>query len=89
MTAFPRTCSKGLAIAGMSLPLLSVLAYAAGARINTARSTPTGMYWTNSMPFTKDAYVMFCPPPADIFDIAKRPGCIAGGFCPGSYGIGR
>jgi hypothetical protein len=36
--------------------------YAAGARINTTKSIPVGLYWTSSAPVEKGAYVLFCPP---------------------------
>jgi hypothetical protein len=38
--------------------------YAAGARINTTKSIPVGLYWTSSAPVEKGAYVLFCPPQA-------------------------
>ncbi len=86
MKGLLRHCGTGLAIMGIGFLVLSVLSYAAGARINTTRSIPVGLYWTSSAPLAKDAYVMFCPPPTDIFAVAKERGYIGVGFCPGEYG---
>ena len=61
-------------------------ACAAGARINTTKSIPVGLYWTSSAPVEKGAYVLFCPPQAGVFDDAKARGYIGAGFCPGGYG---
>ncbi|MES2568793.1 MAG: conjugal transfer protein TraF, partial [Verrucomicrobiota bacterium] len=36
--------------------------YAAGARINTSKSIPVGLYWTSNSPVEKGAYVLLCPP---------------------------
>lgn len=57
-----------------------------GARINTTRSIPLGLYWLSSDPVEKGAYVMFCPPQNGVFDEAKDRGYIGAGFCPGGYG---
>lgn len=86
MKTFVKAFSRGLIIAGGMLLLLCFLVYAAGARVNTTQSIPVGLYWTSSAPLAKYAYVIFCPPPTDIFDIAKKRGYITSGFCPGSYG---
>ena len=74
------------AIGGASLLLLGLGCYAAGARINTTKSIPPGLYWTISKPVEKGDYVMFCPPPLGVFDTAKERGYIPAGFCPGHYG---
>lgn len=73
-------------IMGVSLLALSAVAYVSGARINTTKSIPVGLYWTNSAPIEKGAYVLFCPPKTGIFDTAKERGYIGAGFCPGDYG---
>ena len=74
------------AIAGVGLLLLGLGCYAAGARINTTRSIPLGLYWTSSNPVEKGAYVLFCPPQIGVFDEARQRGYIGAGFCPGNYG---
>lgn len=75
----------GVAIAGAAVLILSVAI--AGARINTTKSIPVGLYWTTtSAPVEKGAYVLWCPPKAGVFDEAKERGYIGAGFCPGGYG---
>lgn len=76
----------GTAVAGVTVLLLAAGSYAAGARINTTRSIPVGLYWTSSAPVEKGAYVLFCPPKLGVFDDAKERGYIGAGFCPGDYG---
>jgi conjugative transfer signal peptidase TraF len=66
--------------------LLTAVGYAAGARINTTRSIPAGLYWASSAPVGKGAYVMFCPPQAAVFADARERGYIGAGVCPGGYG---
>ena len=34
----------------------------------------------------KGAYVLLCPPPAPVFEMAKARGYVGAGFCPGDYG---
>lgn len=57
-----------------------------GARVNTSKSIPIGLYWTSSAPVTKGKYVIFCPPQRRVFDNARKRGYIGPGFCPGGYG---
>jgi conjugative transfer signal peptidase TraF len=76
----------GAAVTGVGLLLLGVGCYAGGARINTTKSIPMGLYWTTSQPVTKGAYVLLCPPQAAVFDEARTRGYITTGFCPGDYG---
>jgi len=76
----------GTAVGGAGILLFGIACYAAGARINTTRSIPLGLYWASSKPVEKGDYVMFCPPPLVVFDIAKERGYIRAGFCPGGYG---
>ena len=79
--ALAMTVVGGAALAG------AALAYAAGARINTTRSIPVGLYWTSpGAAVEKGAYVFFCPPQARVFDEARARGYIGAGFCPGGYG---
>jgi conjugative transfer signal peptidase TraF len=37
-------------------------------------------------PIVKGAYVLWCPPERQEFDLAKERGYIGAGFCPGGYG---
>jgi len=74
------------AIAGVSVLVLCLLAYAACARINNTKSISVGLYWMTRDPVEKGAYVIFCPPQADVFNEAKKRGYIGAGFCPGGYG---
>ena len=57
----------------------------AGARVNSTKSLPLGLYWTVNAPPRKGALVMFCPPKSPVFDEAKTRGYIDAGFCSGGY----
>jgi conjugative transfer signal peptidase TraF len=70
---------------GVFVLLLGFCAYAAGARVNTTNSLSVGLYWMTDSPVEKGAYVIFCPPPNDVFDEAKHRGYFGAGFCPGNY----
>jgi conjugative transfer signal peptidase TraF len=72
--------------AGVSVIALGMVCYLVGARINTSKSIPVGLYWTSSAPVEKGAYVLFCPPPTAVFDEAKKRGYLAAGFCAGDFG---
>lgn len=72
----------GVAIAGAAVLVLG----AAGARVNTTKSIPVGLYWTASVPVEKGAYVLWCPPTSSVFDAAKERGYIGAGLCAGGYG---
>lgn len=78
--------AAGVALAGAAGMVGAALAYAAGARINTTRSIPVGLYWASSAAVEKGAYVLFCPPQVPVFDEARARGYIGAGFCPGGYG---
>jgi conjugative transfer signal peptidase TraF len=78
--------TAGVAIAGIAVLVLGAGGYAAGARFNTTKSIPVGMYWTSSAPVEKGAYVLFCPPQTGVFDDAKERDYIGAGFCAGGYG---
>lgn len=76
-------------IGGIGLLVLGMGCYEAGARINTTRSIPVGLYWTSKKlidKVDKGDYVFFCPPENDIFFMAKERGYISFGVCPGNYG---
>lgn len=74
------------AIGGAAVLAFAELCYAGGARVNTSRSIPVGLYWTSDRPVEKGAYVLFCPPQVGVIAEAKRRGYLAAGFCPGGYG---
>jgi conjugative transfer signal peptidase TraF len=75
-----------LAIMGFAMLGLGFVAYVAGAKVNTTASIPVGLYWASAKPAEKNDYVVFCPPPAPVFDDAKERGYIGAGLCPGGYG---
>ena len=74
------------AAAAIMVMALATLSYAAGARINTTRSIPIGLYWVSDTEARTGAYVRFCPPDIDAMAMAKQRGYISAGFCPGDYG---
>ncbi|MDB5533415.1 MAG: TraF peptidase [Hyphomicrobiales bacterium] len=76
----------GTAIVGAAILLLGAGCYAIGARVNTSKSIPVGLYWTSSAPVEKGAYVLFCPPEVGVFVEARKRGYLAAGFCPGGNG---
>jgi len=80
-----KTFSFGVIIAG-AIIALAIIGFFAGARVNTSKSIRLGLYWVSSAPVKKGAYVIFCPPQREIFDIAMERGYIKAGFCPGGYG---
>jgi conjugative transfer signal peptidase TraF len=77
---------RRLAISSITLFFVAGVCVAGGMRINTTRSIPVGVYWTTNAAISRDAYVMFCPPPAAVFETAKQRGYIDAGYCPGGYG---
>jgi conjugative transfer signal peptidase TraF len=58
-----------------------------GARINRTSSIPQGLYWTTAEPVEAGSYVIFCPPPTDLFMVARRRGYVPNGSCPGELGF--
>jgi conjugative transfer signal peptidase TraF len=72
-------------IVAASIWALLFACIALGARINTTKSIPLGLYWASSALAAEGAYVMFCPPQRGVFDEAKRRGYIGVGWCPGNY----
>mgnify|MGYP000438000951 FL=1 len=86
MSRILKRIAAGVVIAGVAALLLAAGGYAAGARVNTTKSIPVGLYWTSSAPVEKGAYVLFCPPQLGVFDDAKERGYIGAGFCQGGYG---
>jgi conjugative transfer signal peptidase TraF len=86
MTTLARTVTTATSVGGIVLLLLGAACQMAGARVNTSKSIPVGLYWTTSAPMDKGAYVLFCPPPSGVFRQARERGYIGAGFCPGDYG---
>lgn len=79
--------AAGTAIGGVGLLLLGAVSFAMGARINTTKSIPVGLYWTSSTSIEKGSYVLFCPPLEGAFVDAKKRGYLGAGFCPGEFGF--
>jgi len=63
-----------------------MLLFGLGARVNTTRSIPLGLYWLSERPIGRSEYVLLCPPQIGVMAEAKRRGYLAAGFCPGDYG---
>lgn len=75
-----------LAIVGLSGFVTFAGVYAVGARINTTKSIPLGLYWISDADVNKNSYVIFCPPAEPIFLEAKKRGYLTTGFCEGELG---
>ena len=86
MTAWTKIITTGTSVGGIALLLVGAACQVAGARVNTSKSIPLGLYWTTSAPMDKGAYVLVCPPDAEVFRQARERGNIGAGFCPGGYG---
>jgi conjugative transfer signal peptidase TraF len=86
MTTLAKTITTVTGIGGIALLLVGAVCQVAGARVNTSKSIPVGLYWTTSAPMDKGAYVLVCPPDGNVFRQAKERGYIGAGFCPGDYG---
>jgi conjugative transfer signal peptidase TraF len=86
MSTLAKTVTTATSVGGIALLLLGAAFQAAGARINTSKSIPVGLYWTTSGPMEKGAYVLICPPPSGVFNEARERGYIGAGFCPSDYG---
>ena len=70
-----------------SLFVLSIGARISGIYINTTPSLPVGFYKVVDEPIVNGAYVAFCPPQIEVFDMAKDRSYINQGNCPGGYGL--
>jgi conjugative transfer signal peptidase TraF len=86
MSTLAKTVATATSVGGIALLLLGAACQMAGARINTSKSIPVGLYWTTSTPIEKGAYVLVCPPPSGEFNEARERGYIGAGSCPGDYG---
>lgn len=86
MKTMVRKIGIAVAIIFAVLMLQGTFLYLIGARINTTRSIPVGLYWSVNRPIEKGGYVMFCPPQVQVFEQARARGYIGSGMCPGGYG---
>lgn len=86
MTSSWKRLRHPIVIAGVCLALGLLLAHQSGLRLNTTSSIPLGLYRMSHDPIVKGAYVLWCPPERQEFDLAKERGYIGAGFCPGGYG---
>ena len=71
----------------ISLFVLSIGFQISGIYINTTPSLPVGFYKVVDEPIASGAYVAFCPPQDEIFDMARDRSYINQGNCPGGYGL--
>ena len=82
---------KILAIAVLTISTcalaLSIGFRVSGIYINTTPSFPLGFYRVVDEPITKGAYVSFCPPQNEVFNMAVSRNYINQGDCPGGYGL--
>ena len=85
-TSVFRQVTLAMVIGSAAAFAVGVACSVAGVRVNTTKSIPIGIYLTSSSAIEKGAYVMFCPPPSDVFDDARQRRYIASGACPGGYG---
>jgi len=82
-----RMAALAAPIAGSVVLAAGVLCYLAGARVNTSKSIPVGLYWTSDRPVERGAYVVLCPPQVGVVAEALRRDYLPAGFCPGGYGF--
>jgi len=76
----------GAIFCAMGLWGIALLCALLGLRFNTTASYPLGLYRTTEKTPGKGDLVIFCPPPQQIFAIAKKRDYIGPGFCNGGYG---
>ena len=81
-----RRFTMKVAVGGGILLASMALLSAAGVRINTTPSIPTGIYWSTSGSAERGAYIAFCPPPGEAFSQVRNRGYVGPGFCPGGFG---
>ncbi len=67
--------------------LLSIVFRLTGIYYNNTPSFPVGFYKIIDAPVGKGAYVSFCPPQNEVFDMAMARHYISTGNCPGGYGM--
>jgi len=71
----------------ISVFVLSIGLRVSGIYINTTPSLPVGFYKMVDEPIASGAYVAFCPPKNEVFDMARDRSYINQGDCPGGYGL--
>ncbi len=71
----------------VSVFVLSIGFQISGIYINTTPSLPVGFYKAVDEPILSGAYVAFCPPKNEVFDMAMDRFYINQGNCPGGYGL--
>ena len=76
----------GVLTLSISLFVLSIVLRFGGFYINTTSSLPVGLYRIVDESVSKNAYVAFCPPQREVFELAVTRGYINSGDCPGGYG---
>lgn len=76
----------GVLTLSIGLFVLSIVLRIGGFYINTTPSLPVGLYRIVDEPVSKGAYVAFCPPQSDVFELAVTRNYINSGNCPGGYG---
>ncbi len=86
MSKSTKILAIGVLVLSIGLFVLSIVLRFGGFYINTTSSLPVGLYRIVDEPFSKGAYVAFCPPQSDVFDWAIARGYINSGNCPGGYG---
>lgn len=86
MKVFLKKAGVVALVCGVGLLIQCGYLYALGARINTTRSIPLGLYWQVNAPVEKGAFVILCPPPNALFMEARARGYIGVGSCPGNFG---
>ncbi|HIF0302655.1 TPA: conjugative transfer signal peptidase TraF [Legionella pneumophila] len=86
MKRLAKKASMMVAIASLIFIFLTGLLTISGARFNTSRSIPLGLYWITTHPIQKGEYVLFCPPQEPLFQKALTRGYIHSGFCAGGFG---
>jgi conjugative transfer signal peptidase TraF len=77
---------KYFSIVLICITMIGGICLVAGIRINTSESIPLGIYRSSEGSVKKGDFVLFCPPPSLVFDMAKDRGYLASGLCPGGYG---
>lgn len=67
--------------------VLSIGFRVSGIYLNTTPSLPVGFYQVVDKPIVNGAYVAFCPPKNEVFDMAINRRYLNPGDCPGGYGL--
>lgn len=81
--------TNGALLVGVSLvPIISVVGWIGGYRINTTPSEPLGLWRIVSLdrPVAVGDIVAFCPPPNRLFAVARERGYLRSGSCQDGFG---